>query len=90
MRVQIVTREGVIFRAKRADPGHAWTCSLVNILKAIQQGAALVLFGCQLECTRWRSHWHNLANITEPSVCIVGDVATYQISLTTCLQFMIV
>jgi len=38
-RVQILTREWAILRAKGAGPGHAWTCPSVVILKVIQQAA---------------------------------------------------
>jgi len=32
------------------------------------------------------THWHHLANATEPSIC-GGDAAFCQITLTTCYYF---
>jgi len=40
--VQILAHEEAILRAKRIGPGHARTCSAVDVLKATQQGAASV------------------------------------------------
>jgi len=42
---------------------------MVDILKAIQQGAELVLYRYQLRCTRWGAGWRHQANTIEPSVC---------------------
>ena len=61
--VQIPTCKEAISRAKRAGPGHAWTCPAVDILKATQQGAAPVRCGCRLGCTEWGEHWRYLANM---------------------------
>ena len=47
-RVQIPTREWAILRAKGAGPGHVRTRPAVDILKATQQGAALVRCRCRL------------------------------------------
>jgi len=70
---------------KGACPGDALTCPVVDILKAIQQGAEPVRYECRLErAIDGGAHWRNLANTTEPSVC-GGDAALCQITLTTCL-----
>ena len=36
----------------------------------------------------WAAHWHHLANMTEPSMC-GGDAALCQITLTTCLVWLL-
>jgi len=58
--------------------------SVVDILKATQQGAEPVRFGC-----RWGAYWRNLANTIELSV-YVGDAALCQITLTTCFSIQTV
>jgi len=59
--------------------------SAVDILKATEQGTALVRCGCRSGCTIL-VYWRNLANTTEPSVC-GGDAALCQITLTTCFIY---
>jgi len=49
---QIPTSIRPVVRVKWASPGHAWIYPVVDILKATQQGAALVQSSCRLECTR--------------------------------------
>ena len=56
---------------------------VVNILKAIQQGAAPYRCKCRLRCTRQGARWRHLANTTEPSTCS-GDAALHQITATAC------
>jgi len=43
---------------------HARRCPAVDILKANQQGPVPVRCRCWLGCTKWGTHWHNLANTT--------------------------
>jgi len=38
-------------------------------------------------CIRWGAHWLHLANTIEPSMC-GGDAALCQITLTTCLCYL--
>jgi len=46
----------------------------VDMLKVTQQGAARVRCGCQLGCSRWGAHWHNLVSTIEWSMCsLVSD-----------------
>jgi len=66
-------RSGNFDGGNAVGPGHARTCSVVDILKVTQQGAAPVRCGGRLGCTRWGAYWRHLANMTEPSVC--GDNA---------------
>jgi len=75
--------KGQFWGRKGAGPGHARMWPAVNIHKASQQGAAPVRCGCRLGRTRRGSHWRNLVNTIEPSVC-GGDAALCQITSTTC------
>ena len=80
------TDEGTILRAKSGRPSTCRTHQVVSILKAIQQGAALVWYRRRLGCTRWGAHWCNLVNTTEPFVC-GGEAALRQISMNTCYYY---
>jgi len=60
MRIKIPKWEGTIFRAKGASPGHTVTCSVVNILKVTQQGAAPVQCGY---------HHHHFMAIIQDNLC---------------------
>jgi len=82
MWVQIPPREGAILMAEMARPGHARTCSTVNVFKATQQGQHRYSADAKLGVLDWGTHWHPLANMTEPSVRI-GDAALCQITLIT-------
>ena len=76
--------KGQFYGGRVAGPGHTRAWPAVGILKAIQQGAAPVRCGYRLGRTSWGTDWRRLVNTIESSVC-GGDVATCQISLTTCV-----
>jgi len=58
------------------------------VQKRLNQSWCCLGFGLGLAkaaCIRWRAHWRNLVNTTEPSMC-GSDAACCQSTLTTCSE----
>ena len=78
------TRNHVLDGGKVASPGHAWTCSVVDILQSNSAEGSTGTARTPIRGTTVDgvlNHCLNLANTTEPSVC-GGDTALCQITLT--------
>jgi len=79
--VHIPTREGAIFVAKWAGPGHDRTFRWLIYSKRPSRGQNR--YGVDADWSVLDSL--HLANATEPSACC-GDAALRQITLTTCID----